>query len=219
MVLETWATELSIGNHQQMFITQDNPVQRRPKIDYFSNEAVQNMIPIVSHISSNGYYGYCATPAMVPCNSVDNGIDKPSIDDDEKIQMDIQMDIQMVLQPPDDQVNHKLPWSVERRKRCQKFMHDDQVIAMKRCRNQAEIGEGLSLHYFGLHMQCVAKMQRNDRDTKFINCAFVFFVFFFRISNRSVDSTCPQYVTITSVNISSGAGRRSVFHRIQHPTE
>lgn len=151
MVLETWATDFSIGDHQRMFITQENPVQRRPKIDYFSNEAVQNMIPIVSHISSNGYYGYCATPTMPPSNHVNNDIDKPSIDDDEKIQMDIQM----VLQAPnDDQMNHGLACSVERRKRCQIFMLDDQVVAMKRCRNQDEIGEGLSLHYLGLHMQC-----------------------------------------------------------------
>lgn len=147
MVLETWATDFSIGNHQQMFIAQDNPVQRRPKIDYFNNETVQNMIPIVSHISSNGYYGYCATPTMPTSNHVDNGIDKPSIEDDEKIQMDIQM----ILQPPNDHVNHGLAGSVERRKRCQKFMHDDQAIATKRCRNQIEIGEGLSLHYLGLH--------------------------------------------------------------------
>lgn len=143
MVLETWATDF--GDCQQMFITQDNPVQRRPKIDYFSNEAVQSMIPIVSHISSNGYYGYCATPAT-----------PPAIEDD-KAPMDIQMDVQTVLQPPNGHANQAtLPESVERRKRCQNFVHehDDQVIATKRCRNQAidaEIGEGLSLHYLYLH--------------------------------------------------------------------
>lgn len=151
MVLETWATDFSIGDHQQMFITQENPVQRRPKIDYFNNETVQNMIPIVSHISSNGYYGYCATPSTTaPSHLAGNNINRTSIEDD-NVQMDIQMDIQMVLQSPNDTIQHKLTGPVERRKRCQKFMCNDQeVIAMKRCRNQmfdAEIGEGLSLHY------------------------------------------------------------------------
>lgn len=177
MVLETWATDFPIGDHQQMFITQDNPVQRRPKIDYFSSEAVQNMIPIVSHISSNGYYGYCAMPTTTPTMATDNDVvDQPTVND-ENVQMDIQMDIQMILQTPNDndKVNQTLAGSDGRRKRCQKLMHNDQVIAMKRCRNQAidaEIGEGLSLHYLcayiTIYTSTYNEMRRNDRDTKFI---------------------------------------------------
>lgn len=156
MVLETWATDFSIDDHQQMFITQDNPVQRRPKIDYFSNESVQNMIPTVSHISSNGYYGYCAMPTMQTSYATTANDIHPASNESETIHMDIQMDIQMVRQPPTEYVNQTSIASVERRKRCLKLIHDDQVIAMKRCRNQVidgEIGEGLSLHYLYACMQ------------------------------------------------------------------
>lgn len=158
MVLETWATDFSATDHQQMFFTHDNPVQRRPKIDYFSNGSVQSMFPMVSHISSNGYYGYCATPATAPANEASIDHANQSAIADDKTQMDVQMDIQMVLQSSQEQINQMVTSSVERRKRCQKFMHDDQAIAMKRCRNEAidaEIGEGLLLHY--LHLHAIAK--------------------------------------------------------------
>ncbi|XP_031625245.1 uncharacterized protein LOC116341947 [Contarinia nasturtii] len=52
-----------INGGGQTFYNYDNPVQRRPKIDYFDSSSIQ---PIVSHISSNGYYGYCPTP-NIPC--------------------------------------------------------------------------------------------------------------------------------------------------------
>lgn len=156
MVLETWATDLSIGDHQKMFIAHDNPVQRRPKFDYFSNEAVNNMIPIVSHISSNGYYGYCAMPMS---SRADNDTVHQPVDDD-KIQMDIQMNL------PSSEHQTVVTNTVERRKRCQTFMHDDQLIAMKRCRNHAidaEIGEGLSMHYLYTYAYAVLKWYETKR--------------------------------------------------------
>lgn len=52
-----WGTG-ALANGGQTFFNCDNPVQRRPKIDYFDSASVT---PIVSHISSNGYYGYCPT--------------------------------------------------------------------------------------------------------------------------------------------------------------
>lgn len=42
------------------FNQNENSVQRRPKLDYFNVDAVKQT-PIISHISSNGYYGYCPT--------------------------------------------------------------------------------------------------------------------------------------------------------------
>lgn len=52
-----WSTG-PLTNAGQTFYNCDNPVQRRPKIDYFDSSTIA---PIVSHISSNGYYGYCPT--------------------------------------------------------------------------------------------------------------------------------------------------------------
>lgn len=147
MVLETWATDFIVNDQQSMFITtQDDPIQRRPKINYFNNDSVQNMIPIVSHISSNGYYGYCATPTTPSNNvliSVRSGIDGAGdIEAAGEIEID---DGQMDFQNTNDHTQHMADRSTERRKRCQKFSHDEELIAMKRCRNQTidvEIGEG-----------------------------------------------------------------------------
>lgn len=66
-----WSTGPLTNGGGQTFYNYDNPVQRRPKIDYFDSATIQ---PIVSHISSNGYYGYCPTP-NVPHNeptTIDN---------------------------------------------------------------------------------------------------------------------------------------------------
>lgn len=56
MVFDTcWGTGASeIGTGQQLYINLDNPVQRRPKIDYFNATDVGHVAPTVSHISSNG---------------------------------------------------------------------------------------------------------------------------------------------------------------------
>lgn len=54
-----WSAGTSLINGTSEFYNVDNPVQRRPRVDYFDSTTI---MPIVSHISSNGYYGYC--PAM-----------------------------------------------------------------------------------------------------------------------------------------------------------
>lgn len=59
MVLEMFATD-TFTDHK-MLINHENPVQRNPEINYFSSDTI-NVRPIISHISSNGYYGYCSPP-------------------------------------------------------------------------------------------------------------------------------------------------------------
>lgn len=54
MVFDTscWASgPTDFDTSQQLYINFDNPVQRRPKIDFFN---ASDVAPIVSHISSNG---------------------------------------------------------------------------------------------------------------------------------------------------------------------
>lgn len=60
MVFESscWASESSFVADKQSFISSENPIQRQPKVDYFNGNTM-NVVPNVSHISSNGYYGYC----------------------------------------------------------------------------------------------------------------------------------------------------------------
>lgn len=45
-----------------------NPIQRRTKIDFFDPNTV-NATSVISHISSNGYYGYCPTPVPATIQS------------------------------------------------------------------------------------------------------------------------------------------------------
>lgn len=80
MVFETscWAT----GGYMSQ--GDDNSVQRRSKIDYFDTNCVRST-PIISHISSNGYYGYCPTPTINPTSTeidVNNGatMDSSNVD-------------------------------------------------------------------------------------------------------------------------------------------
>lgn len=85
-------------NGGQTLFNYDNPVQRRSKIDYFDSASIT---PIVSHISSNGYYGYC--PINVPSRidmDVSNGA---------KIASDIDFgaaDMQSMDSSNSEQINH-----------------------------------------------------------------------------------------------------------------
>lgn len=56
-----WSTGPLTNGGGQSCYNYDNPVQRRSKVDYFDSASIT---PIVSHISSNGYYGYCPTPIV-----------------------------------------------------------------------------------------------------------------------------------------------------------
>lgn len=69
MDLETscWGTG-ALSNGGQTFYNIDNPVQRRSKIDYFDSATIT---PIVSHISSNGYYGYVCPTINVPTSCIE----------------------------------------------------------------------------------------------------------------------------------------------------
>lgn len=65
MVLDgtCWATDASASGHP-MVTNADNAVHRRPKVDFFNtnsltlNAMADNRANVVSHLSSNGYYGY-----------------------------------------------------------------------------------------------------------------------------------------------------------------
>lgn len=68
----------SLPNAGQTVYNFDNPVQRRQKVDYFDSTT---FTPIVSHISSNGYYGYC--PTISNASSVGSSVEqKADIDCD-----------------------------------------------------------------------------------------------------------------------------------------
>lgn len=73
-----WSAGSSLIDNSSAFYNVDNPVQRRPKIDYFDSNSIT---PIVSHISSNGYYGYCPTMHHVPSTLADvhQSANSPSI--------------------------------------------------------------------------------------------------------------------------------------------
>lgn len=74
-----WSTG-PLTNGVQTIYNCDNSVQRRPKIDYFDSSTIT---PIVSHISSNGYYGYCPTtnvPSSADTRSPINQKDTTDID-------------------------------------------------------------------------------------------------------------------------------------------
>lgn len=68
MVFEAscWVTGPLGANN--VFNNATNPIQRRTKIDYFDPNTV-NATSVISHISSNGYYGYCPTPVPATIQS------------------------------------------------------------------------------------------------------------------------------------------------------
>lgn len=77
MVFETscWVTgSISLNNNYSNSC--NNSVQRRSKLDFFDTNMV-NASPIVSCISSNGYYGYCPTNTTIN-NSVQQNSNEPS---------------------------------------------------------------------------------------------------------------------------------------------
>lgn len=81
MVLDTvcWANDADSSAHLMLSNSNDNSVHRRPQFDFFNTKSVNmntvNEIRVVSHLSSNGYYGYApiaALDAANPISMVDN---------------------------------------------------------------------------------------------------------------------------------------------------
>lgn len=135
MVFDTscWATESVMGNGHQLLASRENPVQRRTKIDYFNHAEVINVSPIVSTLSSNGYYGYCPTPTTSSFVHCDIESRESPI-----VEHNITMDEAMAATAQNNG-SFRQHCVAERRKRS---IQDDPVPSPKRSRNQFDCIEG-----------------------------------------------------------------------------
>lgn len=113
MVLEYFASDSYAGHHRQ------DPVPRDPKINYFRSDVI-DVRPIVSHISSNGYYGYCS-----PAIQTSDASSTPSEDSGCTNRKDDQMEI------AEDHLSGHQPISMDR-KRSISWIEDDDVFKPKR---------------------------------------------------------------------------------------
>lgn len=113
MVLEIFASDSYAGHRRP------DPVPLHPKINYFSSD-VTDMRPIVSHISSNGYYGYCS-PAIQTADA--NAT--PNEDSECANRKDDQMEI------AEDHLSGHQPITMDR-KRSISWIEDDDVFKPKR---------------------------------------------------------------------------------------
>lgn len=131
-----------------------NPVQRRPKIDYFDSASIT---PIVSHISSNGYYGYIPT-THVPSTLVD--LHSTNSPQKEQQQQQHQLngnsmcynDMVTMEMPNSEQSKHQGRSMIENRKRAVQSIADDFAAEhdVKRRRSHLSVidyVEGLYLVY------------------------------------------------------------------------
>lgn len=111
----------TLPNSVPTFCNFDNPVQRRPKVDYFNSTSIT---PIVSHISSNGYYGYCPTRHVSSTAQVDvhTANSSPKLLND-IVMCDIPMELPLSLDS--DQMEHQGRSSLENRKRAVQCFTDD----------------------------------------------------------------------------------------------
>lgn len=134
MVFETscWATAI---NDRQMMID-NNSVQRHQKIDYFDPNSVKAATPIISHISSNGYYGYCPIPY------------KNANDTNDFAMHDAIVDV------PDDSMMHAEPTesghqgqTIDRRKRTNQC-NDDQYSAFETKKSRIGCSDCIEGLYF-----------------------------------------------------------------------
>lgn len=101
-----WTTGL-LTNGGQSCYNYDNPVQRRPKIDYFDIKTSASITPIVSHISSNGYYGYIPTPNIPDTqryNDTNNAIDVDVTDSAMAMESSVNSELQLQLQQQQHQL-------------------------------------------------------------------------------------------------------------------
>lgn len=112
----------SLTNTAPPFCNYDNPVQRRPKVDYFDTTSIT---PIVSHISSNGYYGYCPT-THVPSTIVDvHSANGPQKITNDMNMCDSPMELPTFSLPNSDQMKHQGRSALENRKRAVQCITDE----------------------------------------------------------------------------------------------
>lgn len=100
-----------------------NPVQRRPKIDYFDSASIT---PIVSHISSNGYYGYIPT-THVPSTLVElHSTNSPQKEQHYLNENSMCCDDMVTMEMPNsEQSKHQGRSMIENRKRAVQSIADD----------------------------------------------------------------------------------------------
>lgn len=131
MVFETSCWVSGSINLNNSYNNCNNPIQRRSKIDFFDTNMV-NATPIVSCISSNGYYGYCPTNATINSNMQQNN--------DEASGGDTAMAIDPIssseLHTRDQQHQGHLNFNQNRKRNVHQSTNDeDQLYHAKRCRN------------------------------------------------------------------------------------
>lgn len=93
-----WSASSPLTNGGQTFSNYENSVQRRPKIDYFDSTSITPIDTIVSHISSNGYYGLVPNYSNYSAEScsttnVTSITDTRSSDNNQSILNDIDFDV------------------------------------------------------------------------------------------------------------------------------
>lgn len=142
-----WSTGNSLNNGAPEFY--NNPVQRRPKIDYFDSSTIT---PMVSHISSNGYYGYC--PTMRPHVADVHQVNSPpnatgTATDNDCMMSDMGMPERPEIEP--QHPIHQQRSTIENRKRSVQFDDEsvpDQDFKRKRQNHESMIDytEGLLHH-------------------------------------------------------------------------
>lgn len=143
-----WTTG-TLSNGAPTFYNYDNPVQRRPKIDFFDSTSIT---PIVSHISSNGYYGYCPTTNLPSLNGLCNATSQKEATDIDFAMSDMIMPMESANS---EQSKHQGRSMFENRKRAVQSIADDFVEqGAKRRRNHMSVidyVEGLYTHANSLH--------------------------------------------------------------------
>lgn len=143
-----WTTG-TLSNGAPTVYTYDNPVQRHQKIDFFDTTSIT---PIVSHISSNGYYGYCPTTNLP-------SLDEMCTANGQKDATNIDFAMTEMIVPMEstnsEQSKHQGRSIFENRKRAVQSTADDFVEqGAKRRRNHLSVidyVEGLYTHANSLH--------------------------------------------------------------------
>lgn len=120
-----------------------NPIQRRTKINFFDTSTV-NATSTISHISSNGYYGYCPTTMHVNNNQIQAANMHTNHADDIDTDMSID-DNKIVSNEVHQSIQGQCP-TIEKRKR---LFDNDMTIDRdaKRCRNERKTDacDGMSI--------------------------------------------------------------------------